>query len=123
MTLEGLYSLLSRVMPGRVWYGTNVYDGENPADPPYVVYQETGNRASLHFDDRPAFRYSDAQVTLVTERKDPVRERALEEALSRAGLEYSLLSETTDPDRSVSRVYETRLEEIEDAEQHSHLRP
>lgn len=112
MTLDGLFSILSSAMPGRVFYGSNVYDSGGVAPPPYAVYQEVGARAPLYADDSPVYRSSSVQITLVTRNKDPAAERALEGALERNGLRFALISESVDPDESVARVYETRLEEI-----------
>lgn len=112
MTLEELYSALCSAMPGRVFYGSNAYDSGGNAPPPYAVYQEVSGRARLYADDSPVYRSSSVQITLVTRNKDPAAERALEAALTRNGLRFSLLSESVDPDECVSRVYETELEEI-----------
>ena len=40
MKLEDLKLLLDSILPDKVFYGTNVYDNEDNASMPYIIYQE-----------------------------------------------------------------------------------
>ena len=46
MTLESICTILRGVLPDKVFYGTNVYDDEDNASMPYIVYQEISKKAS-----------------------------------------------------------------------------
>ena len=45
MTLEDVVMILKSVLPDKVFYGSNVYDNEDNASMPYIVYQEITKRA------------------------------------------------------------------------------
>ena len=48
MDLSKLYQALNSVLKDKVFYGSNVYDNEDNASMPYIVYQEVTKRpASL----------------------------------------------------------------------------
>lgn len=109
MTLEELYSVLDTVLPDKVFYGINLYDNEQNAEMPYIVYQEIGSRAIGYHDDKPIFYASTVQITLVTKQKTPALEHRLEQELLNKELNYSLTSEFLNSDKSVNRVYEIKL--------------
>lgn len=111
MKLEDIYTTLNKALPGRVYYGTNVYDNEDNASMPYIVYQEISKRAIGYADDVPLTYVSSIQITLVTSKKDVTLERRLEKELLNNNLSYSLLSEFFNSDKSVNRVYEIKTEE------------
>ncbi len=113
MTLEKLYSILNTVLKDKVFYGVNIYDNEQNAEMPYIVYQEINSRPIGYHDDEPIFYASSIQITLVTKRKTPTIEKKLEKALLENKINYSLTSEFTNADRSVNRVYDIKnTEEI-----------
>lgn len=112
MTLEELYQIINPVIPNKVFYGTNVYDNEDNASLPYIVYQEVSKRAKGYIDDVPIAYELTIQITLVTKKKDLIYEKKLENALLSNCLNYRLISEFTNEDKSVNRVYEIIMEEI-----------
>lgn len=111
MKLEALFSLLEGILPGKVFYGTNIYDNDDNASMPFIVYQETSRRSPVKADDKPVYYESSIQITLVTKRKSLELERALESKLIESGITYSLLSEYFNSDKSVNRVYEIKMED------------
>jgi len=111
MKLEKIYSLLDSLFKGKVFYGTNIYDNQDNAKMPYIVYQEISRRPSLFFDDKPIRYTSNIQITLVSKKKDKELEEKLEKELSKNDICFSLLSETHNSDRSVNRVYQIKMEE------------
>ena len=106
MRLEELYSILKSVLPEKVFYGMNIYDNNDNAEMPYIVYQEISKRAIGYHDDKPILLSTVIQITLVTKRKDQNLEKRLEETLLNNNINYSLTSEFLNADRSVNRVYE-----------------
>ena len=111
MTLEQLYSILNEVLPNKVFYGKNVYDNNDNASMPYIVYQEINKRAIGYHDDKP-IKFSDSiQIMLVTKSKDKTLETSLETKLLQNNLNYALLSEYLNDDKSVNRVYEIKIME------------
>lgn len=112
MNLETIYSILNSVLEDKVFYAVNVYDNEDNASMPYIVYQELSKRAKLHHDDLPVFYVSTVQITLVTKAKNLTLESNLEEALLKNGLSFSLVAETHNSDKSINRVYEIKMEDI-----------
>lgn len=112
MTLEKLCALLKKALPDKVFYGTNVYDNEDNAEMPFIVYQEVNKRPPVSADDKPLYYESSVQITLVTKKKSPALERTLEKTLLDNGLTYSLLSEFFNSDKSVNRVYEIKMEDL-----------
>lgn len=111
MKLEEIYSILNKVLPNKVFYGTNVYDNEDNATMPYMVYQEINKRPIGYADNIPLPYISTIQITLVTKRKDTSLEKSLETNLLNNKLNYSLISEFFNSDKSVNRVYEIKMEE------------
>jgi hypothetical protein len=112
MELRQLYSMLDSVLPGKVSYGTNIYDNGENASMPYIVYQEISKRPTGYMDDSPISYRKTVQVTLVTKNKDPELEKRLEQAFINDGMNYSMTNESRNSDRSVSRVYEIKLEDF-----------
>lgn len=112
---EDLYKLLSSVMEGRAYYGTNAYDESHSALPPFAVYSEVSKRVASSGDNRPIYYVSTYQVTLVTERKDPSLEKRIESALLKADYVFSMTAEYRNEDKTNSRVYEIKMEEYIDA--------
>lgn len=112
MTLEELFKRLNTVLPNKVSYGTNIYDNEDNAEMPYIVYQEISKRAIGFKDDKPIAFSSNIQITLVTKRKDTSLEVLLENILLENDLTYSLTSEFFNSDKSVNRVYQITMEEF-----------
>lgn len=112
MKLERLFSILNKVIPNKVFYGSNVYDNEDNVTMPFIVYQEVTKRPSGYSDNLPMWYRSSIQITLVTKKKDLVLEGLLEKAMLDNNLVYSLLSENRNEDKSLNRVYEIYMEEI-----------
>lgn len=112
MDLETLYSYLNKVLEGKVFYGTNVYDNEDNASMPYIVYQEVSRRPIGYFDDKVIYRRTNVQITLVTKTKDLVLEKKLEKALTDNNINYSMINESHNSDKSINRVYEIKMEEF-----------
>jgi len=112
MELTTLYSILNNALPNKVFYGTNVYDNEDNAEMPFIVYQEVTKRPSDFKDDKPGVYKSSIQITLVTKSKNRTLEQTLESALLDNNLAFSLLSESRNEDKSLNRVYEIYMEEI-----------
>ncbi len=110
-TLEKIYQLLNEVLPGKVSYGTNIIDALANDVLPFIVYQEISDRATTYADNVSVLRIVTIQITLVTEKKDPLLESRLEEALYLAGFNYQMITEYLNDDNSVNRVYEIKLEE------------
>lgn len=112
MKLEDLFSILNLVLEGKVFYGSNVYDNEDNASIPYIVYQEVNRRPIGYHDDLPILYSSVVQITLVTKKKDKALEESLEQELLKNGICFSLISESHNSDKSINRVYEIKMEEI-----------
>ena len=112
MTLESICTILRGVLPDKVFYGTNVYDDEDNASMPYIVYQEISKRAIGYGDNLPLAFSSKIQITLVTKKKDLSLERNIEKALLDNEISFELTSEFFNSDRSVNRVYQITMEEI-----------
>lgn len=112
MDLESLYSTLNEVLKDKVFYGNNVYDNEHNAPMPYIVYQEVTNRPASFSDDTPLYYRATIQITMVTKKKDRNLEKKLEQALLKNGFVFSLLSEFKNQDKSLNRVYEITMEEL-----------
>lgn len=111
MKLEDIYIILNKVIPNKVFYGTNVYDNQDNASMPYMIYQEISKRPIGYADNKALPYLSNVQITLVTKKKDILLERKLEKILLNNNLTYSLLSEFFNSDKSVNRVYEIKMEE------------
>ncbi|MDE7264034.1 MAG: hypothetical protein K2N64_05185 [Anaeroplasmataceae bacterium] len=111
MKLEKLYSILNKVLGTKVFYGINVYDNEDNASMPYIVYQEISKRPIGYHDDFPIRYQRTIQITLVTKRKDTLLEQKLEKQLLKKGIFFSVLTETINSDKSVNRIYEIKMEE------------
>ena len=112
MTLETIYSILDKVLKDKVFYAVNVYDNEENAPMPYIVYQEITKKPKGYHDDVPIFYVSSIQITLVTKKKDLTLETTLEKALLKNRLSFSFLSETHNSDKSINRVYEIEMEDF-----------
>ena len=108
--LELLYQILNEITIGKVYYGINSSGDENYSLMPFIVYQEISKRGITYADDMAQIRISTIQVTLVTEKKDPLIEAKLEDAFISNGLEYQMLTEYLNSDNSINRVYEVRME-------------
>ena len=70
MELSTLYLALNEVLKDKVFYGSNVYDNEDNASMPYIVYQEVTKRPASFSDDAPIFYRATIQITMVTKKKD-----------------------------------------------------
>ena len=112
MELEDIYSILKEVLPDKVFYGTNVYDNEDNAEMPYIVYQVTSKRAIGYGDNLPLAFSSKIQISLVTKKKDLSLERRLEKALLDNEISFELTSEFFNSDKSLNRIYQINMEEI-----------
>lgn len=112
MNLEKLFSILNNIIPNKVFYGSNVYDNDDNATMPFIVYQEVTKRPSGFSDNLPMWYRSSVQITLVTKKKDLVLEQKLEKIMLDSNLVFSLLSENKNEDKSLNRVYEIYMEEI-----------
>lgn len=111
LNLEELYSILNSVLESKVFYGINVYDNEDNARMPYIVYQEISKRPIGYHDDFPIKYQRTIQITLVTKRKDTLLEGKLEKILLKRGIFFSVLTENINSDKSVNRIYEIKMEE------------
>jgi len=111
MYLEKLRTTLLSVVD-KVFYATNDYDNEDNAEPPFIVFQETSKRASVFAEDKPVYYTSIIQITLITKKKDVNQEKMLVRTLLQAGYTPENLSEYSNEDGSINKVYEVRLEEI-----------
>ena len=111
MTLESICTILRSVLPDKVFYGTNVYDDEDNASMPYIVYQEISKRAIGYGDNLPLAFSSKIQITLVTKKKDLSLERSLEKALLDNEISFELTSEFFNSDKSLNRIYQINMEE------------
>ena len=112
MDLSKLYQALNSVLKDKVFYGSNVYDNEDNASMPYIVYQEVTKRPASFSDDAPNYYKVNVQITMVTKKKDKQLEKKLEQVLINNGFAFSLLSEFKNQDKSLNRVYEIKMEEI-----------
>ena len=112
MKLSELFSILNLALPNKVFYGTNVYDNDDNASMPFIVYQEVSKRPRGFDDDKPTWYRSSVQITLVTKNKDLTLEGLLEKAILDNGLVYTLISENRNADKSLNRIYEIYMEEI-----------
>ncbi len=111
LKLEKLYSILNKVLEFKVFYGINVYDNEDNASMPYMVYQEIYKKPIGYHDDFPICYQRTIQLTLVTKRKDTLLEEKLEKQLLKEGIFFSVLTESINSDKSVNRIYEIKMEE------------
>lgn len=112
MDLLGVYNILNKVLPDKVFYGSNIYDNFDNASMPFIVYQEITKRPRSFRDNKPGWYRSLVQITLVTKSKDINLESLLEQALLDNNLVFFLLSENRNQDKSLNRVYEIYMEEI-----------
>ena len=112
MDLSKLYQSLNSVLKDKVFYGSNVYDNEDNASMPYIVYQEVTKRPASFSDDAPNYYKVNVQITMVTKKKDKQLEKKLEQVLINNGFAFSLLSEFKNQDKSLNRVYEITMEEF-----------
>jgi len=107
--LENLYQVLESALPGQVSYGTR--ENINEAND-YIVYQEISNRGIVYADDKVQMRIATIQVNLITQKKNLELEERLELYLYLSEYEFQMLSEYTNEDGSINRVYEIKLEVI-----------
>ena len=112
MTLEDVVIILKSVLPDKVFYGSNVYDNEDNALMPYIVYQEITKRAIGYGDNLPLAFSSKIQITLVTKKKNLSLERSLEKALLDNNISFEVTSEFFNSDKSINRIYQINMEEI-----------
>lgn len=112
MDLKTLFSILNLVLESRVFYACNVYDNGDNASLPYIVYQEITKRPIGYSDDAPISYKSSVQITLVTKTKDLKLESKLESAFIKNNLNYSMINESHNQDKSINRVYEIQMEEF-----------
>lgn len=111
MKLDNIYSILTSILKDKVFYGMNIYDNEDNAKMPYIVYQEISKRPIGYHDDEPILFSSNIQITLVTKKKNLTLEKRLEETLLNNNINYSMISEFLNSDKSVNRVYEIKIME------------
>lgn len=112
MNLETLYSILNKTLKDKVFYGSNIYDNGDNSSMPYIVYQETSKRAIGYSDNRAIYHRISVQITLVTKKKDITLEKKLEKALTNNNINYSMINESHNSDKSINRVYEIQMEEF-----------
>lgn len=112
MTLTKLYDVLNTVLKGRVYYAFNNYDNVDNATLPFIVYQEISKLPYRYSDDKPTYYVGTIQITLLTKRKDIELEQKLEAALLKNNLSFSMLAESKNEDKSISRVYEIKMEDF-----------
>lgn len=112
MDLKTLFSILNSVLESRVFYSSNIYDNGDNASMPYIVYQEVTKRPIGYSDDAPISYKSNVQITLVTKSKNQKLENKLESAFRNNNLNYSMINESHNSDKSINRVYEIQMEEF-----------
>lgn len=112
MTLEKIYTILNKVIKDKVFYGSNLYDNDDNASMPFIVYQEVSKKSARFSDNMVDWYKSNIQITLVTKKKDLKLEEKLENELTKNGLVFSLISEYRNEDKSLNRAYEITMEEI-----------
>lgn len=112
MEIEALYSILNGVLKDKVFYGSNIYDNGETSSMPYIVYQELSKRPIGYSDDSPITYTRTIQITLVVKAKNLALERKLEEVLKQNKLNFSMISESHNSDKSINRVYEIHMEDL-----------
>jgi len=106
-----LFDAIRGVTDGRCYYGQATYDSiENPVLP-YTVYFEVNKRATSFNDNHPTYYVSTYQISLITKKKDVKLEQKLETALLKKDFIFQVLSEYRNEDKTISRVYEIKMEE------------
>lgn len=110
--LENIFNLLNSVLPKKVFYGTNQADNGDNATKPYIIYQEISKRNTEFADDKSLIKIITIQINLVTNAKDLNLEKKLEDELELSGLNFEMISELSNDDSSVNRVYEIKKEVI-----------
>ena len=108
----------SKTLSNLKWYFTEsgvlcsqYHDGKE-VKPPFIVYQEMNKKPDVFGDDYPDLYILNVQITLVSKEKDVLLENTLEQALLGNDLVFTLLSEYRNEDKSLSRVYEIKMEEF-----------
>lgn len=112
MNLQKLFQILNGILPNQVYYAANIYDDGKEVKPPFIVYQEMNKKPDVFGDDYPDLYILNVQITLVSKEKDVLLENTLEQALLGNDLVFTLLSEYRNEDKSLSRVYEIKMEEF-----------
>lgn len=112
MNLQKLFQILNGILPNQVYYAANIYDDAKEVKPPFIVYQEMNKKPDVFGDDYPDLYILNVQITLVSKEKDVLLENTLEQALLGNDLVFTLLSEYRNEDKSLSRVYEIKMEEF-----------
>lgn len=69
MTLETIYSILDKVLKDKVFYAVNVYDNEENAPMPYIVYQEITKKPKGYHGDVPIFMFQAFRLLLSQRKK------------------------------------------------------
>lgn len=111
MTLKSLYTFLSSLVDGRVYYGLNHYD-ENEQLKPYITYFEVNKRATIFSDNKPNYYTSTIQITLVTDKKDIQLEKSIEASFLKEEINFQLLSEYRSDEGEIFRAYEIKMEDF-----------
>lgn len=117
MTLSELFSILKIIIPNKVFYGINVYDNNDNAEMPYIVYQVISKRPIGYHDNVPILYMNQIQITLVSSSKSISLEETLETTLLKNNLNFTMISEFINDDKSVNRIYEISMEENINGEQ------
>lgn len=112
--LERLYLILKEVPDCEPYYGTNAAHAAGSNPKPFIVYQEISRRTPVFADNHALYAVANIQVTLVSNKKDLVLEKALEKTLTTHELTFALTTEFVSPDASVTRVYEVKMEVLND---------
>ena len=109
--LKKLRTILTTVLP-TVIYARYDYDNYQNTEPPYILMQEISKQPPEFADDKPVYYERVVQITLITKKKDVELEEKLEKTLLYHEYIFSLTSEYANPDHSINRVYEIRLEDL-----------
>jgi len=108
MTQAELFTALKSLgMP--VAYGEFVSTPENPAPlPPFITYQFS-NDNDLKADNQNYFEISNFQVELYTAKKDPAKEKLVQDKLRELRLPYSKIEAWIDSENLRQIIYEIQL--------------
>lgn len=99
---EFFESLESLGMP--VAYGEFVDAPDNPApSPPFITYQMSSD-SDFKADNRHYYNIDNGTIELYTEKKDPSKEKLIEDKLDEIGMPYSRVAEAWIPEESMLQV-------------------
>lgn len=80
------------------------FEGNKDINPPFVVYRETSSN-TFKADSITYYRPYDFEIELVTEKKDVLLQKQLEELLTTNKIPYDLSDEVWDDDEKIYHNY------------------